>query len=56
MANGVLSCGERRAAFPLEPFGRYCLVNGLDELAFLLSRQNQIAAFEAAAGPVPWRT
>ena len=24
--------GERRASFPLEPFARYCLLNGLDEL------------------------
>jgi 3-isopropylmalate/(R)-2-methylmalate dehydratase small subunit len=56
VANGVLSCGERRAAFALEPFARYCLLNGQDELEFLLSRQNDIAAFEAAAGPVPWRT
>jgi 3-isopropylmalate/(R)-2-methylmalate dehydratase small subunit len=56
VADGVLAFGERRAAFPLEPFARYCLVNGQDELAFLLSRENEVAAFEAAAGPVPWRT
>jgi len=53
---GTLALGERHASFPLEPFARYCLVNGQDELAFLLSRENEIAAFEAAAGPVPWRT
>jgi 3-isopropylmalate/(R)-2-methylmalate dehydratase small subunit len=53
---GVVAFGERRAPFPLEPFARYCLLNGQDELAFLLSRENEIAAFEAAAGPVPWRT
>jgi len=52
----VLSFGTRRAAFPLEPFARYCLLNGLDELAFLLSREREIAAFEAAAGPAPWRS
>jgi 3-isopropylmalate/(R)-2-methylmalate dehydratase small subunit len=55
VAAGRIAVGERRAAFPLEPFARYCLVNGLDELAFLLSRDEEIAAFEAAAGPVPWR-
>jgi 3-isopropylmalate/(R)-2-methylmalate dehydratase small subunit len=44
-----------RAAFPIEPFARYCLLNGLDELAFLLSREREIAAFEAARGPAPWR-
>jgi 3-isopropylmalate/(R)-2-methylmalate dehydratase small subunit len=56
VAAGTLQLGERRASFPLEPFARYCLLNGQDELAFLLSREPAIAAFEAAAGPVPWRT
>ncbi len=53
---GVLSFGTARAAFPLEPFARYCLLNGLDELAFLLSREREIAAYEAQAGPAPWRS
>jgi len=53
---GVLSFGTRRAAFPLEPFARYCLRSGLDELAFLLSREQEIAAYEAQAGPAPWRS
>jgi 3-isopropylmalate/(R)-2-methylmalate dehydratase small subunit len=53
---GLLSFGTRQAAFPLEPFARYCLLNGLDELAFLLSREREIAAFEAQAGPAPWRS
>ena len=55
VTEGVLAFGEQRAPFPLERFARYCLVNGQDELAFLLSRENEIAAFEAAAGPAPWR-
>jgi 3-isopropylmalate/(R)-2-methylmalate dehydratase small subunit len=54
--SGVLSFGTRSASFPLEPFARYCLLNGLDELAFLLSREREIAAHEAAAGPAPWRS
>ena len=53
---GVLSFGTQRAAFPLEPFARYCLRSGLDELAFLLSREREIAAYEAQAGPAPWRS
>jgi 3-isopropylmalate/(R)-2-methylmalate dehydratase small subunit len=56
VARGVLEFGDRSAAFPLEPFARRCLLNGQDELAFLLSRETEIAAFEAAAGPAPWRT
>jgi 3-isopropylmalate/(R)-2-methylmalate dehydratase small subunit len=53
---GVLSFGAQRAAFPLEPFARHCLRSGLDELAFLLSRAQEIAAYEAQAGPAPWRS
>jgi 3-isopropylmalate/(R)-2-methylmalate dehydratase small subunit len=53
---GVLAFGTRRATFPLEPFARYCLRSGLDELAFLLSRERDIAAYEAKAGPAPWRS
>jgi 3-isopropylmalate/(R)-2-methylmalate dehydratase small subunit len=32
--------------FPLEPFAKYCLMNGVDELGFLLSRNDEISAFE----------
>jgi 3-isopropylmalate/(R)-2-methylmalate dehydratase small subunit len=34
-------------SFPIDPFARYCLLNGVDELAFLLSQEKEIAAFEA---------
>jgi 3-isopropylmalate/(R)-2-methylmalate dehydratase small subunit len=50
----TLAFGSRRTAFPLEPFARYCLLNGLDELEFLLGREPDIAAFEKAHGPAPW--
>jgi 3-isopropylmalate/(R)-2-methylmalate dehydratase small subunit len=33
--------------FPLEPFARYCLMNGVDELGFLLSKNVEIAAYES---------
>jgi 3-isopropylmalate/(R)-2-methylmalate dehydratase small subunit len=39
-----------RATFPLDPFARYCLMNGLDELSFLLQQSDAITAFEAASG------
>jgi len=32
--------------FPLEGFSRYCLLNGIDELGYLLSRSELISAFE----------
>jgi 3-isopropylmalate/(R)-2-methylmalate dehydratase small subunit len=41
--------------FPLEPFARYCLLNGVDELEFLLSRERDIAAHEGSFESEPWR-
>jgi 3-isopropylmalate/(R)-2-methylmalate dehydratase small subunit len=32
--------------FPLDSFSRYCLLNGVDELGFLLEQEGAIAAFE----------
>ena len=32
--------------FPLEDFSRYCLLNGVDELGFLLERRAAIEAYE----------
>jgi 3-isopropylmalate/(R)-2-methylmalate dehydratase small subunit len=32
--------------FPLEGFARYCLLNGVDELGFLLSQNAAIASYE----------
>jgi 3-isopropylmalate/(R)-2-methylmalate dehydratase small subunit len=32
----------------VEPFARYCLLNGVDELAFLLGQQGAIEAWERA--------
>jgi 3-isopropylmalate/(R)-2-methylmalate dehydratase small subunit len=32
--------------FPLEPFARHCLLEGIDELGFLLARVDAIEAFE----------
>ena len=37
----------RRVPVPLESFARYCLMNGIDELGYLLGKADQIAAFEA---------
>lgn len=43
----LLPTGER-AGFPIDRFGRYCLMNGTDELGFLLELDEEIHAFEAA--------
>ena len=34
------------AKFSVDPFSRYCLLNGIDELQFLLSQEADIARFE----------
>ena len=39
-----------KAKFPIDPFARYCLLNGVDELEFLLSQEAAIAAFEVKRG------
>jgi len=36
------------AHFPLEGFARYCLLNGVDELGYLLSKSGAISAYEQA--------
>jgi 3-isopropylmalate/(R)-2-methylmalate dehydratase small subunit len=41
--------GAPAVRFPIDPFARYCLLNGVDELAFLLSREPAIAAWERRA-------
>ncbi len=35
-----------KVSFPLEGFARYCLMNGVDELGFLLSKNDAISAYE----------
>jgi 3-isopropylmalate/(R)-2-methylmalate dehydratase small subunit len=40
----------RAVDFPIEPFARYCLMNGVDELGYLLSREADIAAYEQRRG------
>jgi 3-isopropylmalate/(R)-2-methylmalate dehydratase small subunit len=45
----TLSTGGLAAPFPLDPFARHCLMNGVDELGFLLSQSKAIAAYEEAA-------
>ena len=36
----------RLAEFPLESFSRYCLLNGVDQLGFLLNHAEEISRFE----------
>ena len=45
----TLTAAGLLASFPLDPFSRQCLMNGVDELGFLLSQSGAIDAWEEAA-------
>ena len=44
----VLAFEEVMVSFPIDPFARRCLLDGTDELGFLLAREEAIAAYEEA--------
>jgi 3-isopropylmalate/(R)-2-methylmalate dehydratase small subunit len=39
----------RTGSFPIPPFARHCLLNGIDQLEFLLQQNDAIAAYEASS-------
>ena len=39
------------ARFPIDPFARYCLLEGVDELSFLIDQEEAIAAYEGRTAP-----
>lgn len=41
----------RRIEFPVDPFSKYCLLNGVDELGYLLNHEAEISAYEQRQ---PW--
>ncbi|MFO7320125.1 MAG: 3-isopropylmalate dehydratase small subunit [Chloroflexota bacterium] len=41
----------RAVTFPIDAFSKHCLLNGVDQLGYLLSLEDEIAAFEAAHPP-----
>ena len=43
--------GGREAPFAIDPFARHCLLNGVDELGYLLSQLPAIEAWERRACP-----
>jgi 3-isopropylmalate/(R)-2-methylmalate dehydratase small subunit len=38
--------GGKSVTFPIEPFARYCLMQGVDQLGYLLSKNAEITAYE----------
>jgi 3-isopropylmalate/(R)-2-methylmalate dehydratase small subunit len=47
-AQSLTMPGGRVAHFPLDPFSKTCLLEGVDELGYLLARQSTIEEFEKA--------
>jgi 3-isopropylmalate/(R)-2-methylmalate dehydratase small subunit len=47
--------GGLRCTFPIDPFAKRCLLDGVDELGFLLAAHAEIAVYELA-NPAPVRT
>jgi 3-isopropylmalate/(R)-2-methylmalate dehydratase small subunit len=41
----------RAVSFPIDPFSKYCLLNGVDQLGFLLGLDDDVKAYEAANTP-----
>lgn len=39
----------RKVPFPIEAFARYCLLNGIDQLGYLMENEAAISAFEQRA-------
>jgi 3-isopropylmalate/(R)-2-methylmalate dehydratase small subunit len=40
--------GGQRVSFPIDPFTKHCLLNGVDQMGFLLGEEPEIAAYEAS--------
>ena len=47
LASQTLSFPGGSVRFPIDPFSKTCLLNGVDELGYILSFEDEIAAFEA---------
>jgi 3-isopropylmalate/(R)-2-methylmalate dehydratase small subunit len=49
LATQTLTLPDGRAiAFPVDSFAKHCLLEGIDELGYILQQQSQITAFESA--------
>src|SRR5688572_1773931 len=50
LATSTLRLPDGRAVkFPIEPFARHCLMQGVDQLGYLLSKNAEISAYEQRA-------
>jgi 3-isopropylmalate/(R)-2-methylmalate dehydratase small subunit len=46
LATQTLSFPHGSATFPIDPFNKACLLNGVDELGYIMGFEKEIAAFE----------
>ncbi len=46
--NQTIVTKDKLFEFDIEPFGRYCFLNGMDQLDFILSKDPEIAKFESS--------
>jgi 3-isopropylmalate/(R)-2-methylmalate dehydratase small subunit len=46
LASQTISFPHGSVNFPIDPFNKTCLLNGVDELGYILSFEEQISAFE----------
>jgi len=49
LASQTLTFPHGSVTFPIDPFNKACLLNGVDELGYILGFEKQIAEFEARA-------
>jgi 3-isopropylmalate/(R)-2-methylmalate dehydratase small subunit len=50
LATSTLRLPDGRSVhFPIEPFARFCLMHGVDQLGYLLSKNAEISAYEQRA-------
>ena len=47
LASQTLSYPNGSVSFPIDPFNKTCLLNGVDELGYILGFEKEIAEFEA---------
>jgi 3-isopropylmalate/(R)-2-methylmalate dehydratase small subunit len=50
LATSSIEFDGRRVTFPIDGFSRYCLMNGTDQLGFLLEQEGAIRRYEQAHG------
>jgi 3-isopropylmalate/(R)-2-methylmalate dehydratase small subunit len=48
LQSATLTMNGKSVPFPIDRFSRYCLMNGIDQLGFLLEQETAIARYEAA--------